>query len=86
MQMHSYDNGISLPKKLSNWALLEKFFMKKRVPIPRHIIDDVIHCKNDAVNSPSWTLICFLYVPLWCVKSFHEYLLFFSLCACADLP
>uniref|UniRef100_A0A7S0W760 Spermatogenesis-associated protein 4 n=1 Tax=Hemiselmis tepida TaxID=464990 RepID=A0A7S0W760_9CRYP len=48
VQMHSYDNGIGLPKKLGNWALLEKFFMRKRVPISRELIDDVIHCKNDA--------------------------------------
>lgn len=51
LQMHSYDNGISLTKKLGNWALLEKFFQKKRVPIPREIIDDVVHCKNDAVSA-----------------------------------
>jgi hypothetical protein len=48
IQMHSYDNGISLVKKLANWELLEKFFLKKRVPIGRDMIDRVIHCKGDA--------------------------------------
>lgn len=48
VQMHSYDNGIGLQKKLSNWALLEKFFLKKRVPITREMIDNVVHCKNEA--------------------------------------
>jgi hypothetical protein len=48
IQMHSYDNGISLPKKLANWELLEKFFQKKRVPIGRDMIDLVIHCKGNA--------------------------------------
>ena len=48
VQMHSFDNGISLPKKLANWELLEKFFLKKRVPIGRDMIDLVIHCKGNA--------------------------------------
>ena len=48
IQMHSYDNGISLPKKLANWELLEKFFLRKRVPIGREMIDMVIHCKSNA--------------------------------------
>jgi len=48
IQMHSYDNGISLPKKLANWELLEKFFLKKRVPIGRDMIDLVMHCKGTA--------------------------------------
>ena len=48
VQMHSYDNGISLVKKLANWELLEKFFQRKRVPIGRDMIDRVIHCKGDA--------------------------------------
>ena len=48
IQMHSYDNGISLPKKLANWELLEKFFLRKRVPIGRDMIDMVIHCKGNA--------------------------------------
>ena len=48
IQMHSYDNGISLSKKLANWELLEKFLLKRRVPIGRDMIDMVIHCKNDA--------------------------------------
>ena len=46
--MHSYDNGTSLQKKLANWELLEKFFVKKRVPITRVMMDNVIHCKDNA--------------------------------------
>uniref|UniRef100_A0A7S0E7K1 Spermatogenesis-associated protein 4 n=1 Tax=Hanusia phi TaxID=3032 RepID=A0A7S0E7K1_9CRYP len=48
VQMHSYDNGMSLQKKLANWELLQKFFMKKGVPISREMIDQVIHCKDNA--------------------------------------
>eukprot|EP00961_Rhodomonas_salina_P088246 1186951-Rhodomonas_salina.2 len=48
VQMHSYDNGIGLTKKLSNWQLLEKFFLRKRVPVSRELIDAVIHCKDGA--------------------------------------
>mmetsp|Transcript_63195 Transcript_63195/g.131448 ORF Transcript_63195/g.131448 Transcript_63195/m.131448 type:complete len:761 (-) Transcript_63195:203-2485(-) len=48
VQMHSFDNGIGLTKKLSNWQLLEKFFIKKRVPVSREMIDGVVHCKDGA--------------------------------------
>ncbi|KAJ1494880.1 hypothetical protein T484DRAFT_1926572 [Baffinella frigidus] len=48
IQMHSFDNGLGLPRKLGNWSLLEKFFEKKRVPISRILIDNVIHCKGEA--------------------------------------
>eukprot|EP00291_Cryptomonas_curvata_P001782 CAMPEP_0172187748 /NCGR_PEP_ID=MMETSP1050-20130122/21515_1 /TAXON_ID=233186 /ORGANISM="Cryptomonas curvata, Strain CCAP979/52" /LENGTH=188 /DNA_ID=CAMNT_0012862115 /DNA_START=17 /DNA_END=579 /DNA_ORIENTATION=+ len=48
VQMHSFDNGTSLQKKLANWELLEKFFVKKRVPITRTMMDNVLHCKDNA--------------------------------------
>ncbi|KAJ1482496.1 hypothetical protein T484DRAFT_1952072 [Baffinella frigidus] len=48
IQMHSFDNGLGLPRKLGNWSLLEKFFERKRVPISRILIDNVIHCKGEA--------------------------------------
>lgn len=48
IQMHSFDNGLGLPRKLGNWALLERFFERKRVPISRILIDNVLHCKGDA--------------------------------------
>src|SRR4051812_43508377 len=50
IQMHSFDNGTSLPKKLSNWSLLEKFFNKHEFGIERHLIDAVIHNQPNAAN------------------------------------
>lgn len=50
IQMHSYDNGISLPTKLGNWSQLERFFSKKRLGIPKEMIDGTIHCKPGAAE------------------------------------
>jgi hypothetical protein len=46
IQMHAYDNAISLQRKLANWELLERFFIKKQVPISRDMIDACIHCRS----------------------------------------
>ena len=51
VQMHSFENGSSLTKKLDNWMQLQKFFKRKLLPqgieIEAELIDDVIHCKTD---------------------------------------
>ena len=41
VEMHSYDNGLSLTKKLDNWQQLKKFFAKNNITIPPKLIDDV---------------------------------------------
>ena len=41
VEMHSYDYGTSLQKKLDNWGQLNKFFNKRGIKIEREIIDDV---------------------------------------------
>ena len=41
VEMHSYDNGSSLSKKLDNWGLLKKFFNKYNIQLPAQLIDDV---------------------------------------------
>ncbi|XP_078494778.1 spermatogenesis associated 4 isoform X1 [Ciona intestinalis] len=50
IQMHSYDNGTSLPTKLGNWSQLERFFTKKKLDIPKEMIDGTIHCKRGAAE------------------------------------
>lgn len=50
IQMHSYDNGRSLPTKLGNWSQLERFFVKKKLEIPKEMIDGTIHCKIGAAE------------------------------------
>ena len=47
INMHSFDNGASLSKKLDNWTQLEKFFKKKGVDVDRPMMDSVIHCKEN---------------------------------------
>eukprot|EP00744_Colponema_vietnamica_P001071 GILI01001819.1.p1 GENE.GILI01001819.1~~GILI01001819.1.p1 ORF type:complete len:107 (+),score=9.50 GILI01001819.1:55-375(+) len=44
IQMHSFDNGTGKSKKEDNWALLEKFFKKKGIPISRAEFEPVIEC------------------------------------------
>ena len=41
VEMHSYDNGQALARKLDNWAQLSKFFQKKGIRVERALIDDV---------------------------------------------
>ncbi|XP_077135653.1 spermatogenesis-associated protein 4 [Ranitomeya variabilis] len=50
IQMHSFDNGTSLPAKLGNWSLIEKFFMKKKLNVSKELIDGTIHCKPGAAE------------------------------------
>ncbi|KAM4051293.1 spermatogenesis-associated protein 4 isoform 2-T3 [Anomaloglossus baeobatrachus] len=50
IQMHSFDNGTSLPAKLGNWSVLEKFFMKKKLNVSKELIDGAIHCKPGAAE------------------------------------
>ena len=52
IQMHAYDNAISLQRKLANWELLERFFIKKQVPISREMIDACIHCRRRSPPLP----------------------------------
>ena len=40
VEMHSYDNGHALARKLDNWAQLSKFFQKKGIKVERALIDD----------------------------------------------
>eukprot|EP00965_Chrysotila_dentata_P205748 6183139-Pleurochrysis_carterae.AAC.4 len=41
VEMHSYDNGQALQRKLDNWAQLFKFFNKKGIKLDRDCINDV---------------------------------------------
>ncbi|XP_002735132.1 spermatogenesis-associated protein 4-like [Saccoglossus kowalevskii] len=50
IQMHSYDNGKSLPTKLGNWSQLERFFKREGLDIPHELVDGTIHCKPDAAE------------------------------------
>jgi len=45
VEMHSFDNGQSLQRKLDNWAQLIKFFNKKSIQLDRNAINDVGVCQ-----------------------------------------
>ncbi|XP_067884878.1 spermatogenesis-associated protein 4 [Heterodontus francisci] len=40
-----YNNGVSFPSKLKNWSLLENFFFKKKLNIPKDLIYATMHSK-----------------------------------------
>lgn len=52
VEMHSYDNGQSLQRKLDNWAQLHKFFNKKSIQLDRNVINDVGASYNAALPPP----------------------------------
>lgn len=47
---HSYDNGVSLAAKLSNWSQIERFFEKQNISLLKEVIDGTIHCKPGAAE------------------------------------
>ena len=58
---HSFDNGSSVKKKLDNWQLLNKFFVKHQVPLnDKALIEDVVHCKDKA----GVKFVCAMYTTL----------------------
>ncbi|XP_015763534.1 PREDICTED: spermatogenesis-associated protein 4-like [Acropora digitifera] len=48
IEMHSYDNGKSLPSRQGNWSQLQRFFQRHEFDIPKEVIDGTIHCKPNA--------------------------------------
>jgi hypothetical protein len=49
IQMHSFDNGLSVKRKLDNWQQLNTFFLKHDIPLTsKQLIEDVVHCKDKA--------------------------------------
>ncbi|KAM6953132.1 spermatogenesis-associated protein 4 [Aplochiton taeniatus] len=48
--MHSFNNGTSLPTKLSNWTRTERFLQKHSINLLKDVIDGTIHCKPGAAE------------------------------------
>lgn len=48
IEMHSYDNGTSLPCRQGNWSQLQRFFQRHEFDIPKEVIEGTIHCKPNA--------------------------------------
>lgn len=38
--MHGFQNGLSTPVKLDNWQQLQKFFNKRKLSVPKNLIED----------------------------------------------
>ncbi|KAI6657485.1 Spermatogenesis-associated protein 4 [Oopsacas minuta] len=49
--LHSYNNGTSLQSKLGNWSQLERFFLKKKIAVPKELIEGTVHSKPGAANA-----------------------------------
>lgn len=60
VQMHCFDNGISMNRRKDNWEQLDKFFKKKSIEILQSEVDEVIHCKDNAASD----LVCKVYTIL----------------------
>ncbi|OMJ90917.1 hypothetical protein SteCoe_6682 [Stentor coeruleus] len=51
IKMHSFDTGLSISAKISNWGLLEAFFRKKNLNIFKRDWDPVLYSAPDAAIS-----------------------------------
>ena len=49
VQMHSFDNGSALNKKLDNWDQIVKFCDRKQISIPHSLIDEAALCARPVV-------------------------------------
>jgi hypothetical protein len=57
----SFDNGSSVKRKLDNWQLLNKFFLKHQIPLgDKELIDSMVHSKDKA----ALTFVCNMYMFL----------------------
>jgi len=50
IEMHSFNNGTSLQNKLGNWSLLQRFFIRQELNIPKDVVNGTIHCKQGAAE------------------------------------
>ncbi|KNC48466.1 spermatogenesis associated 4 [Thecamonas trahens ATCC 50062] len=48
IQMHAFDNGTALKRKLANWEMLSKFFRKHNIPVSQSQIEGLVHAKRGA--------------------------------------
>lgn len=60
IQMHSFDNGISLKNRVANWSVLRKFFKKQRIPINNEDIDNVLYSRPGKVVATIKKIYSFL--------------------------
>ena len=50
IDLHSFNNGTSLQNKLGNWSLLQRFFIRQELNIPKDVVNGTIHCKQGAAE------------------------------------
>eukprot|EP00794_Sanderia_malayensis_P007212 gene7212-8020_t len=48
IQMHSFDNGMSIETKMGNWSIIQRFFQRAEFDIPQDEVQGTIHCKPGA--------------------------------------
>lgn len=48
IQMHSFDNGMSIEAKMGNWSIIQRLFQREGFDIPSMEIEGTIHCKPGA--------------------------------------
>lgn len=48
VNMYSFNTGLSLDSKMTNWSLLKKFIIKKDLAIPLELADATMHCREGA--------------------------------------
>lgn len=48
INMYSFNTGLSLDSKMTNWSLLKKFIIKRDLPIPLELADATMHNREGA--------------------------------------
>eukprot|EP00798_Chlamydomonas_sp_ICE-L_P025562 gene25562-11212_t len=65
VQMHSFENVLSIQRKKQNWALIEKLFKKKNIQVERSQIEAVISAKEDAAAEVLQIIYSFIHGPAY---------------------
>uniref|UniRef100_UPI00358FA1E8 spermatogenesis-associated protein 4-like n=2 Tax=Myxine glutinosa TaxID=7769 RepID=UPI00358FA1E8 len=48
---HNFINGSSIPAKMSNWHHLQQVISKRKLLLPKHLVDGTLHCKPGAAEA-----------------------------------
>jgi hypothetical protein len=65
VEMHSFENVRSAERKRANWAVLERLFARRGIPVDKRAVDAVIAAEGDAAAELLLQLHAFVSSPAY---------------------